>query len=312
MRIFNYIIYNKQQKLKLKPIIKIIIFILFDFFFSSFKKKIQCEVCESNNFINLKNNLHRIIDKVLYIENNKNLLLSCSNCGTTTQSMKSNNFFNYFFLNFFYGISMPSLNDKILLNKAKMRARIVNKLTSENSINLKKILEISSHDGSTLIEIKKNFKNLDCYGIEPVKNIAIGSAERFKVLDKKIKCCLVEQYNFSKDNNKYDVILLSHAFRMINNPNEIIKKLQTVLSDNSLVIVDEGGLFDTTEYNKEELHRMLLLQKVNYFSFDSLSYIFEKNGFKELLREDKIVLEEGSHYNSLIAFKFTPLEKKKN
>jgi hypothetical protein len=311
MNFFNYIVHS-QTKLKFKDIIKVFIFIIFEFFSSSKKK--NCDVCDVKDFEIIGNNFSRIADKKIYIEDKKNLLLSCTNCGTICQSKRYSNFFNYFFLNIFYDILMPQDKDPILVTKAKRRSEILNKILLDKKIN--KILEISSHDGSTLYEIKKRLPKSEFYGIEPVKNVAEGSQKKHKFLKNKITCSLAETYDFAKYNHTYDVVLFSHAFRMINFPNKFIEKLKKFLSKDSLIIVDEGGLIDTAKIDPIEYQRGLRTQKVNYFTFDSLSFLFEKNGFKEIFREDHLVLESENkslnHYNSMLVFKINAYKKFQN
>lgn len=315
MKLLNYEIYS-ETKLTFKDIRKTFKFILFETFFSSTKKNIKCDVCDCKNFRKVDYNYHRIIDKKIYIKNLKNILLSCSDCGTIFQSKKYSNFYNYYFLNKFYGITMPGINDFLLTNKAKRRTEVLNKILSElNRKNINIVLEISSHDGSTLCEMKKKFPTFDFYGLEPVENVAAGSQKRYDFLRGKIICSLAEKHDFSKVSKTYDLVLFSHALRMINDPNKFIEKLKKFLSKDGLILVDEGEFIDTGETDPIVYKRGLRTQKVNFFTFDSLSYFFEKHGFKEIYREQQNVSDRSkplNQYNCMLVFKRDPDNPLKN
>ena len=102
---------------------------------------------------------------------------------------------------------------------------------------------------------------------------------------------------------------------MINDPNKFIDKLKKFLSKDGLILVDEGGLIDTSETDPIEYKRGLRSQKVNYFTFDSLSYLFEKNGFEEIYREQQDVSARDkslNHFNCMLVFKHNPDNYLKN
>ena len=125
-----------------------------------------------------------------------------------------------------------SIKNKIFeVAKSKMRyARCLNQFNFiKNSINCdnKKICEIGAFDG-LLLNI---FKNNGCkvFGYE-LNDRAREYAKNKYNIDLKP--------NFLEDNQKYDIIILSHVIEHFKEPKEILLKIKSMLNDNGFIYIE--------------------------------------------------------------------------
>ena len=125
-----------------------------------------------------------------------------------------------------------SIKNKIFeLAKSKMRyARCLNQFNFiKNSINCdnKKVCEIGAFDG-LLLNI---FKNNGCkvFGYE-LNDRAREYAKKKYNIDLKP--------NFLEDNQKYDIIILSHVIEHFKEPKEILLKIKSMLNDNGFIYIE--------------------------------------------------------------------------
>lgn len=125
-----------------------------------------------------------------------------------------------------------SIKNKIFeLAKSKMRyARCLNQFNFiKNAINCdnKKVCEIGAFDG-LLLNI---FKNNGCkvFGYE-LNDRAREYAKNKYNIDLKP--------NFLEDNQKYDIIILSHVIEHFKEPKEILLKIKSMLNDNGFIYIE--------------------------------------------------------------------------
>ena len=125
-----------------------------------------------------------------------------------------------------------SIKNKIFeVAKSKMRyARCLNQFNFiKNSINCdnKKVCEIGAFDG-LLLNI---FKNNGCkvFGYE-LNDRAREYAKKKYNIDLKP--------NFLEDNQKYDIIILSHVIEHFKEPKEILLKIKSMLNDNGFIYIE--------------------------------------------------------------------------
>ena len=125
-----------------------------------------------------------------------------------------------------------SIKNKIFeLAKSKMRyARCLNQFNFiKNAINCdnKKICEIGAFDG-LLLNI---FKNNGCkvFGYE-LNDRAREYAKKKYNIDLKP--------NFLEDNQKYDIIILSHVIEHFKEPKEILLKIKSMLNENGFIYIE--------------------------------------------------------------------------
>ena len=271
----------------------------FLYFYSDLKKKFlaeskfkkECDVCGSDEYTVLGDDVIRLSNTKLYLTESDQKLIVCERCGCVRKSLVFPNNFYFDFLNYLYNI-VPYNIEKSMLEKAKLRAQMCVDYLQENSLSLKSVLEISSYDGVTLDYFRNFFKKKTSsetffpttIGIEPTTLAVKFAVKKFPHLKGKIINDLVENLDLAKltfDFN-FDTIISSYALRMIVNPKEIISNLAAKLSNETMFLVHEGSFINTNmlSLNTHQLFRQFSQQKINYFTNYGLKYLMESNFFR--------------------------------
>ena len=136
-----------------------------------------------------------------------------------------------------------------------------------------KVIEIGSNDGTFLKNFKKhNFIHL---GIEPSKNVANFAKKRgLKVLNKFF--CYKEVVKLKKFKRNTDLICAANVICHIPNLNDVIKSIDTLLSDRGVFVFEEpylGSMFKKTSYDQ------IYDAHIFMFSVHSVRSIFKNKGF---------------------------------
>ena len=171
-----------------------------------------------------------------------------------------------------------SIKNKIFeLAKSKMRyARCLNQFNFiKNSINCdnKKICEIGAFDG-LLLNI---FKNNGCkvFGYE-LNDRAREYAKKKYNIDLKP--------NFLEDNQKYDIIILSHVIEHFKEPKEILLKIKSMLNDNGFIYIEvpNSPIINQSknQCSYETLIKYLTTTHTVNFNMDNLKSFAENCGLK--------------------------------
>ena len=171
-----------------------------------------------------------------------------------------------------------SIKNKIFeLAKSKMRyARCLNQFNFiKNSINCdnKKVCEIGAFDG-LLLNI---FKNNGCkvFGYE-LNDRAREYAKNKYNIDLKP--------NFLEDNQKYDIIILSHVIEHFKEPKEILLKIKSMLNENGFIYIEvpNSPIINQSknQCSYETLIKYLTTTHTVNFNMDNLKTFAENCGLK--------------------------------
>lgn len=216
--------------------------------------KIKCMVCHKNTII-LLNNQNYIIYR-------------CNNCGLGfTKNIKKQTE-NY------HRDEDYIRNQKQFENIYQKRVNIIDKFAN----NVGRALEIGSSTGLLLKLLQK--KGWDILGVEV-------SARAGKFARKHGIPTLItsfEKVKLSKD--FFDVIILNHTLEHLNNPAQIIRKINSLLVQNGIIFIDVpnfGGF--SAKILRKNWPYLLPNEHYWHFTLDSLLKIFKRNNFKIIYYE---------------------------
>ncbi len=134
----------------------------------------------------------------------------------------------------------------------------------------KNMLELGSGEGFVLEMFEKH--GFDVHGIEPSK-------ENIQIINKKIKkgkCEIEFAENITKQDKKFDVIIMSHVLEHLINHSEVLQNLKKVLSKNGILFLEIPNC-----ENKETLEHSIKTQPhLHHFTKLSLEKLMNKLGYK--------------------------------
>jgi len=154
-----------------------------------------------------------------------------------------------------------------------------------NSIKLKhanpfNILDVGSASGWFLYELKKEFRNSDCVGIDVYKKAVDYGKERYK----NIKLLTADAHDIPFKNGAFEIIVCCEVLEHVENPELVIKEMKRVLKRTGSIIVeiDTGNwLFKLIWYFWTNLRKGVWRDShVHSFSVEKLKRLFLKNGLK--------------------------------
>lgn len=159
------------------------------------------------------------------------------------------------------------------LAKSKMRyARCLNQFNFiKNSINCdnKKICEIGAFDGLLLNIFKNN--GCEVFGYELNDNAREYAKKKYHIDLKP---------DFLKDNQKYDIIILSHVIEHFKEPKEILLKIKSMLNDNGFIFIEVPNSPLKNQCSYETLIKYLTTAHTVNFNMDNLKAFAENCGLK--------------------------------
>lgn len=159
-------------------------------------------------------------------------------------------------------------NQKQFENIYKKRVDIINKLSGKQG----KVLEIGSSTGLMLALFKR--EGWEVLGIE----ISKKSAEFSRV---KGIPTLITSFELAKlPKNSFNTVVLNHTLEHLKDPEQVLKKVKTLLASNGLVFIDVpnfGGL--SAKIFGSHWPHLLPEEHFWHFSYSSLEKILSKNGF---------------------------------
>ena len=159
------------------------------------------------------------------------------------------------------------------LAKSKMRyARCLNQFNFiKNSINCdnKKICEIGAFDGLLLNIFKNN--GCEVFGYELNDNAREYAKKKYNIDLKP---------DFLKDNQKYDIIILSHVIEHFKEPKEILLKIKSMLNDNGFIFIEVPNSPLKNQCSYETLIKYLTTAHTVNFNMDNLKAFSENCGLK--------------------------------
>ena len=157
--------------------------------------------------------------------------------------------------------------------KSKMRyARCLNQfnfIKDFTNCDNKKVCEIGAFDGLLLNIFKNN--NSEVHGYELNDNAREYAKNKYNIDLKP---------DFLKDNQKYDIIILSHVIEHFKEPKEILLKIKSMLNENGFIYIEvpNSPMFNQCSYNT--LIKYLTTTHTVNFNIDNLRTFIENCGLK--------------------------------
>ena len=229
-----------------------------------------CKVCESDKF----NKIGEI--KGIWKEN-KNIY-QCEKCFLYFIESPSDEEIYLLYKNEYHN----SIKNKIFeFAKSKMRySRCLNQfnfIKANINCDNKKVCEIGAFDG-LLLNIFKNNK-CEVHGYELNDRAREYAKNKYNIYLKQ---------NFLEDNQKYDIIILSHVIEHFKEPKEILLKIKSMLNENGFIYIEVPNSPLKNQCSYEMLIKYVTTTHTVNFNIDNLK-TFKNNLFEKL----KISLLEG-------------------
>lgn len=148
------------------------------------------------------------------------------------------------------------------------------------------ILDVGSASGWFLSELKKEFKNSECVGIDTYKAAINYGKKKYK----NIKLVRTDAHKIPFKENTFEVIVCCEVLEHVEEPEIVIKEMRRILKKNGTLIVeiDTGNwLFKLIWYFWTNLRKGVWRDShIHSFSVEKLKRLFVKNGLK--IKEMKI------------------------
>ena len=221
-----------------------------------------CKVCESDKY----NKIGEI--KGIWKEN-KNIY-QCEKCFLYFIESPSDEEIYLLYKNEYHN----SIKNKIFeFAKSKMRySRCLNQfnfIKANINCDNKKVCEIGAFDG-LLLNIFKNNK-CEVQGYELNDRAREYAKNKYNIFLKQ---------NFLEDNQKYDIIILSHVIEHFKEPKEILLKIKSMLNENGFIYIEVPNSPLKNQCSYETFIKYLTSPHTVNFNIDNLKTFVENGGFK--------------------------------
>ena len=160
-----------------------------------------------------------------------------------------------------------------------IREEILNLIPSST----KHLLDIGCGMGTTSSVAKRKFNIEEVIGIEKFENAASAASTK---LDKVI-CGDIESLQLEYSNNYFDCILCADVLEHLINPENVIRKLHSLLSDNGVLITSLPNIrhivpllkiiFDRLEYEESGI---LDKTHLHFYTLHTMKKMFSEAGFE--------------------------------
>ena len=170
---------------------------------------------------------------------------------------------------------------KTMLKSFQNLAVLINK-----KFKPKKILEIGSNDGSFI----KNFSKKKVIGIEPCSNVEkITKKNGFNTYSKYWDLKTAKQI-LTKE-GKVDLIYSANTISHIENLDEVFKSMNTILSNNGIIIIEDPSLLECL---KKNTYDQFYNEHIYVFSLLGIDNILRKHNF-EVFHVQNLEIHGGSN-----------------
>ena len=151
-----------------------------------------------------------------------------------------------------------------------------------------KILEIASNDGSFIKILKKQFKSF-VLGIDPAQNLAKkANSEKVFTINKFFDFNLSKK--IQKKFGKFDFVFARNVVAHLNNPNEIFKGVENLLSGDGIFILEVPHLLNIIKQNQYD---NIFHEHIGFHSLKSINDLCKRNKL-QVLDVDLINSQGGS------------------
>lgn len=138
-----------------------------------------------------------------------------------------------------------------------------------------KVLEIASNDGSFIKKFKKKFNSF-VIGIEPAKNLCKkASSKRILTLNNYFSFNLSKK--IKKKYKKFDFIFARNVVAHLNDPNNIFKGIENLLSNDGILIVEVPHLLNILNKNQYD---NIFHEHIGFHSLKSIIDLSQRNHLK--------------------------------
>jgi SAM-dependent methyltransferase len=193
----------------------------------------NCPVCGSSD----KKKLYKAFDHEYKTTDDKFPLNKCGVCDLVYLSPRPNLkaldiIYPVTYSNFHTGDQAESYVRKIS-NKLQSRSlkKFIDRYFGKNKFS---VLDVGCGDGFILDRIKDVFPDSRTFGVEPNSGAAKYASRRHNIFEG-----LIEEYQSSK---KFDLIVSSHVVEHVEDPVGFLKKLNTFLKDDGVMIIDTPNI----------------------------------------------------------------------
>jgi len=145
----------------------------------------------------------------------------------------------------------------------------------------KNILDIGAATGSFLNLVKKE-KGLNVEGIEISSYACMEAKEKYNL---EIKNCTLGNY---QNKEKFDLIHMNHVFEHLDDPNESIKRINQLISDDGLLYIEIPYQFNFLEVlkykltKKQKKYDIFSIHHPIFYTSKTFKSIMNKHGFQVL------------------------------
>ena len=151
------------------------------------------------------------------------------------------------------------------------------KIINDFLINQTDVLDLGTADGLMLSEIKKNFPNTNCTGIEySSKLIATNQNPNIKIIQGD-----VQKLNF--DDNSFDIVIATAIIEHLKQPEKMVAEAYRVLKNDGLLIITTPNPF--FEKIADKIGGLPGEEHQTTFNLKSLDQLLSKNGFNVLIKK---------------------------
>ena len=227
-------------------------------------KKNECPLCY--NHIDEK----YIVDKVNRIWKNSKDIYQCRDCDLYFIEEPSNEEIEALYKSDFYNKNSSFIysyiEKKIKYARALNRYNYIKKFIEENKkIN---ILEIGASDGTLLNFFKRDNHNILGYELNN------DAREKAK---KNFNITMKEDFLKADENEKYDIIIMSHILEHFVDPRSIIKHIHSMLNDNGLLYIEIPSTPNHNNFN--EMGILFETEHTLHFNINSISKLLKDENF---------------------------------
>lgn len=235
----------------------------------------KCDICGSNT--NEKYNIF-FKDDIWFGRDYKQGISHCSNCG-------------------FIFVNNPLSDEELSIKYKKLSRYEYNKQTQaiieDNKFykqrckeqksfifdavdDVDSMLEIGSTNGYNLNLYKNIFKG-GVYGIEPSQSNSQSAKQNYNI---DTFCGMFDEYIKKYPNKHYDLVFMAHVLEHIVNPHTFMQQCSKINSKYFFIEVP------TIDYKFiDEPLGLFIDEHVNHFTFESLQYLMNKNGYMAIKAE---------------------------
>lgn len=220
-------------------------------------------------------------------------IYKCENCGlgiTKNSTIQSSNYHR----------------DKVYeIESAQFKNIFQRRVNFIESLHLRtgKVLEIGSSTGLMLSLFKE--KSWEVLGVE-ISQEAANSA-----LKRGINTLITSIEDMNLPQHSFDLIIINHTLEHLENPNNVIQKISSVLKEGGILLVDVPN-FDSLSARifKKNWFALLPSEHLWHFTYDALSNLLNHNGFKIIKRSSPSGIWDYGNPLKEILMSFVGLKKR--